>query len=427
MGCEQEGLVIAIIGRFLVTAVLATAVCVVARAADDPAAKALATKIKTELRAVENAGDPATVANRLAAAEEMLIELRATSPNHSELAVIETRFRRSAGRPAGATAKAAPAAPAAVDAEAKQQTIRDWTAMVALYKDFDSRLRPVIPHGESVIYDPANIEPVIATITKLRAETPVLREKLKEFAAKYGDNTDAIDRKLFELTPDNPKKSRLDPENQRPDGSAGQAYENLLSRMTDLQNAPPQAARIELNNAITGIDTIRTFVLDTERDRQWAEVEKRIAVAARLNPDDGEIRAWQTKIGQIRKETAADAQKAVSSTKMSPHLKDFSGPGSPDSLAKATIAYFNKAYPKEKALVATVAGDWVVTKRNILGEPIQWGLPVHVASEQGSDKSVVRVFRMTVLANEGRDPKKEPPFVDHWTGDSYRMLRANLP
>jgi hypothetical protein len=34
---------------------------------------------------------------------------------------------------------------------------------------------------------------------------------------------------------------------------------------------------------------------------------------------------------------------------------------------------------------------------------------------------------MTVLAEESRDAKKAPPFVDHWTGDSYRMRAAHLP
>jgi hypothetical protein len=34
---------------------------------------------------------------------------------------------------------------------------------------------------------------------------------------------------------------------------------------------------------------------------------------------------------------------------------------------------------------------------------------------------------MTVLASEGNNPPKAPPFVDHWTGDSYQMLIANVP
>lgn len=415
------------VGGWWMAAVVAGAVALAAQAADDPAAKALAGKIKTELRAFENAGDTATVADRLIAAERMILELRAASPGYSELTSIESRFRRCAGRPAGAAPKAEPTAPPPVSAEAKQEAIRDWTAMVALYKGFDGRLRPIIPHGESVVYDAANIEPTVAAIAALRAETPAIREKLKAFAAKYGADTDAIDRKLFDLTPDNPHKSRLDPENQRPDGSAGRAYEDLLTRMADLQNAPAYAARIELNNAISGIDTIRSFILDTERDKRLAEVEQRIAAAARLNPDDPDIRQWQARIVGIRKETAADIEKALDGARMPPHAKGFAGPGSPDGLARAAVEYFGKTYPKEKALTATVAGDWVVTKRNILDEPIQWGLPVYVASEQGPDKAVVRVFRMTVLAQEGRDPKKAPPFVDHWTGDSFRMRRANLP
>jgi len=84
-------------------------------------------------------------------------------------------------------------------------------------------------------------------------------------------------------------------------------------------------------------------------------------------------------------------------------------------------------YPKEKAISASVAGDWVSAKKNLLGQTIQWGLSVFIASIQNNSKDVCRVFKMTVLASEGNNPPKTPPVKDHWTGDSYEMLIANVP
>jgi len=76
-------------------------------------------------------------------------------------------------------------------------------------------------------------------------------------------------------------------------------------------------------------------------------------------------------------------------------------------------------------LKVSVAGNWFAAKHNIFGEPIQWGLPVHCASQQG-EQGVCRVFKSTVLTGIGLKVAKAPPFKDHWTGDSYRMLIANL-
>ncbi len=81
----------------------------------------------------------------------------------------------------------------------------------------------------------------------------------------------------------------------------------------------------------------------------------------------------------------------------------------------------------KQALAARIYGNWVTTKRDLIGQTIQWGLPVYVASAPKGSTEIVRVFRMTVLGAEGSGATKTPPFIDHWTGDSYRMRAKNLP
>ena len=65
------------------------------------------------------------------------------------------------------------------------------------------------------------------------------------------------------------------------------------------------------------------------------------------------------------------------------------------------------------------------SKQNIFGQPIQWALPIYCASQQ-SEAGVCRVFKSSVLTATGLGIAKAPPFTDHWTGDSFRILVSNL-
>ena len=255
-----------------------------------------------------------------------------------------------------------------------------------------------------------------------RADVPEARKRLEAFGAKYGRDTDTIDRKLFELTPENSRKSRLDPENQRPDCSAGQDYRDL-ERMLKMVNEGPvsQAAgilkqvQLELNN------TAR------KSESQLARHAEQLAAAHRLDPNNAAVTEQLAAIEKSRAGIKAAAAEQLKTAKFPPNSGSFAGPGSVGTLTAAAIRYFNEVYPKEKAIAASVAGNWVSTKKNILGQTIQWGLPVYIASIQNNSKEICRVFKMTVLAAEGNNPPKAPPFVDHWTGDSYQMLIANVP
>jgi hypothetical protein len=126
-----------------------------------------------------------------------------------------------------------------------------------------------------------------------------------------------------------------------------------------------------------------------------------------------------------RKKSQADVQKALESARFPANVSSFAGPGKIPELAADVKTYFAGAYPKEKVLAVSVSGGWVTTKHNILGQPIQWGLPVFCASQQ-NEPGICRVFKMTVLTGVGVDIAKAPPFTDHWTGDSYRMMIVNL-
>jgi hypothetical protein len=79
-----------------------------------------------------------------------------------------------------------------------------------------------------------------------------------------------------------------------------------------------------------------------------------------------------------------------------------------------------------KVLAVAVTGPWRVFKKNLLGEPIQYNLPILCAVEYKSDKdlNVVRVYDSTLLTEEFKGVKMAPPFLGATVGNSY-YIRAS--
>jgi hypothetical protein len=233
-----------------------------------------------------------------------------------------------------------------------------------------------------------------------------------------------MDRKIIALTPKDPKKGMYDEENKRPDELPSLAYKALADRLSWVQASPAREAKQIMRSVmetIAGAD----FFQDTLRDSKYAEAEAELARAKRFNPKDAEIAQALASVQAGRKKSNADVKNALESARFPANATGFAGPGTIPSLAAAVKTYYAGAYPKEKLLAVSVSGAWVVTKLDILDQPIQWGLPVFCASAQ-DEPGVCRVFKMTVLTGIGAGIAKAPPFTDHWTGDSYRMLTANV-
>jgi hypothetical protein len=421
--------------------------------ADSPELRALARQVNAAFRALDNLSiqdDLPAVEAKVQEADALIEKVRALNPNYAEIQVWQNKSRGwkkqiQMARPAadaptgdadappadgGAPAKVAPAAggspaPAAPASgtPGKAEVKADWQAFLDYCKDFQKKYDAIFNVNGQVMYQPDTLDAVLAKLEQLRrADVPEARRRLEAFGGKYGRDTDTIDRRLFELTPENTRKSRLDPENQRPDGSAGQCYRELERMLKLIAQGPvDQAAGI--------LAAVRNELQNTsgKTDSVYARLETQLRAAQRLDPNNAAIGSELAAFGKQRAGLQAAAAERLKTAKFPAHAGNFAGPGDPKALTAAAIRYFNEVYPKEKAIAASVAGNWVSTKKNLLGQTIQWGLPVYVASIQNNSKEICRVFKMTVLAAEGNSPPKAPPFVDHWTGDSYQMLIANVP
>jgi len=406
--------------------------------------RTLAREAAAAIRAVENMHDSAAAAAKLKEIRAKLDQIRAADPNFAELRILESKYKRLTGLfgapPAAPSAPAAKTgAPAAAvggtgagsaPAAGKEEALKDWEAIVALKEDFVPRLGEVIPtYVKNIIYDGEHADEALARIAALQKEAPAVKAKVVAFSAKYGRTADEIDSKIYGLTPKDASISLYDPKNQRPDESPGQAWQKLTDGLTNLEEAPKIEAKNILTRVLQNLDLIESFIMDTERDKRYAAVEEKLLMAARFSPQDAEVREWQSKIKAMRLKSKADIEKALDAARFPAAFSGFAGPGSAADLAASALRYFTQEggwEPNETVVKVVVAGNWVVAATNIFGEPIQWGLPIWAAAYRNDSRDIARVFRLTILTQEGLGVAKRPPWTGVWTGDSFRMRTANV-
>jgi hypothetical protein len=388
--------------------------------------KPLATKAKAALRAAENTNDQAVLRAKLEEAKALIDQIKAADPAYSELGVIENKYRYLGGGLKASQEQAAKVqADASIDWAKVKQVVADWAALEKMNRDLYQKTVRFFPNDQNISYTKEQTGEVLALVADVaRNDQPRILAYLKKFTATYGEPGDATDRKIIALSPKDPKQGLYDEANQRPSELPSRCHQQLIDRLTWVRENPRLEAK-RIMNTVAQYVADMDFTMDTERDKRFAEYQAELDRALRFSPGDPEIAKCLVGLKANRSKSQADAKKAMDAARFPANASGFAGPGKVPDLAAATKTYFASAYPKEKLLAVSVAGGWLATKHNILGEPIQWGLPVYCASQQ-SEKDVCRVFKMTVLTGIGLGIAKAPPFTDHWTGDSYRMLVGNL-
>ena len=175
------------------------------------------------------------------------------------------------------------------------------------------------------------------------------------------------------------------------------------------------------------------FVLEGVKDaRAW------LKLAERYDAGNPKVKQAVSEFDARAQKCMADFNAKVDNRKWPAHAAN--APGNAKSLAKAALDYFKndvgwgkrdqnpRAKDKEPRIpvAVSVRGPWSVQKKNILGEPIMWGLPVFLAVELESEKpmKVMRVFNLTLRTQEAKGVKKAPPFFSATVGDSW-YIRPN--
>ena len=79
-----------------------------------------------------------------------------------------------------------------------------------------------------------------------------------------------------------------------------------------------------------------------------------------------------------------------------------------------------------RILGVAIKGEWTVQERNLLGQPVMYGVPAWVAVQVDGEKkdNLARVYNVTLRTAESANAKPEPPFVEITVGDSW-YIRPN--
>jgi hypothetical protein len=382
--------------------------------------KALAKEVNADIRKVENMSDKAGAKAAVAEIHNKIEKIRSMDPNFFELRGLDTKYKRLVNIYGGAAAPApsSSASPAAQTPAGEDKATNDWTNIAVLHKSFAGRLKQVIPtYVANVIYSERNADDVIAQIAALRKEAPYVKGQLEAFAAKYGRDRNGIDDKMEQLR---------NPQNPRPSPPAGECFEELSNGLANLDEAPKQEAKKILTSAIRSLDNIEGFTADTERDNRYGQADAKLQLALKFNPADQEVKDWSVKIRTLRVKSKADMEKSMDDARFPAAFAGFTGPGNAAELAASCVKYFNESDPSQTTVKVHVAGNWVVAKKNIFGEPVQWGLPIWAVGYHNNEKEISRVFKMTMITGEGLGVAKSPPWTGAWVGDSFRMRTKNI-
>ncbi len=368
--------------------------------------KALAKEVNADIRKVDNMTDKTEAKTKVAEIHTKIEKIRLLDPNFFELRALDSKYKRlvntfGGGRVPSSTPSAATASPATRAPAGPDNATNDWTNIAALHKSFIGRLGQIIPtYVKNIIYTESNVDQVLAQITALRSEAPSVKAQVEAFAKKYGRDRNGIDDKMEQLR---------NPQNSRPSPPAGECFEDLSNGLTNLEEAPKLEAKKILAATVQNLDRIEDFAADTERDKRYAQADSKLKLGLKFNPADQEIKDWIVKIAAMRRKSKADIEATMDSAQFPAAFTGFTGPGNAAELPTVCLKYFNETDPSQTTVKVHIAGNWVVAKKNIFGEPIQWGLPIWAVGYHNNDRDISRVFKMTMITGEGLGVAKSPP------------------
>ena len=309
-------------------------------------------------------------------------------------------------------------------APTSEEAVKDWKNINAAY---DSVSGIVDSYNSPCIYN--DFENNLVAIQEVEKDKlPKIKSLLDSFGKKYGTTAGAIDNNMRNLI--------KDAKAQNPDlRSSGYLYETLKKFADNITAIRENTGKQILKEAESTLDKM-SFFTESIRAKKYAEVKKQLELALKYDPNSKEIKEKLDGIDKEAKAAQEQIEKGRDEAKWPEPFKNFAGPGNQKKLAAIALEYFKndegwgarKENP-EHCIAVAIRGNWGSSKKNILGQTIQWYLPVYLAiyRDKDKDKSIARVFELSMLTKEEANVEKEPPFVGITVGDNWVMRRKNLP
>lgn len=308
----------------------------------------------------------------------------------------------------------------ALAAEQAQQIEAD---VLKMKEEFD-HLNPILGAATGTVIYYNDLESAKDLLNKLKSfetnDRTKLTSMLESFSGKYGSSQAEIDAKAAALGYIGEYYS------------AGYHYLELSKGLVNIRATGPAMAEDLARKAkkmIDGSGKSHDFykLEQYEEARQYLELAEQFDGNNSLVRDlsatiDQDIAAGMKEFGkkidaQAWPKQASNAPKnAYDLNKMATEWFE----GSPDWGSRPENAY--------KILGVVITGPWSIQKKNLLDEPVMYGLPVAVAVQKESDKKtdIARVFSLTLRTVEMRGVKMEPPFDHATVGNSFYIRPGAL-
>ena len=174
-------------------------------------------------------------------------------------------------------------------------------------------------------------------------------------------------------------------------------------------------------------DRTQKGISDLARPKQYKTIKAWGELAAQFDRDNSRVKEFNSGLDSWIKEDMKALNAKIDKATW-PGKAD-NAPDNAGKLSKIAVEFLQKEENKRaeknievgKVLAVAVTGPWRVFKKNLLGEPIQYNLPILCAVEYKSDKDLnaVRVYDSTLLTEEYKGVKMAPPFMGATVGNSY--------
>lgn len=310
-------------------------------------------------------------------------------------------------------------------ASSEAEALKDWNALQSSIEALNTQMDGVVPQYAPNIIG-SDSDAMLARLAEYDKNLKrTLTAQLEQFVKKYGD-TSAMDNKLSSMIAIDWRSGK------HPTTQASQLYATLEKYMENIEQARQNKSEELMREAEelqSSIQRWSSWVTDENFDK----LESLLKAALGFNPGNETAKKWLAGLGKERREAKAAVEKKINEAKWPGHSANFSGPGNPDELAKSALEWLQKdekeAGRRDRTFAVAVRGDWVSAKKNLLGQTVQWGLPIWAACyfEEEQAQGICRVFALTILTQAGGpDIKQAPPWTYTWVGDNYTMRIKNV-
>ncbi len=299
-------------------------------------------------------------------------------------------------------------------AASSKEVNEDVKALLAEYK----RVEPLFEKATGYVMHYNDLQPVRELLIQIenfeKNDLNRINENMETFAGKYGSTREDIDNKAEAM-------------GYAGQGRASFTYTALSEGIANIQKTRSVMADDLIRRASDMKNQATRGIGDFARLKQHKRIQTWAGLAAEFDQDNPRVKDFNSSLDSWIKEDIIALNAKIDKVSFPGHGEN--APQDADKLSNIAVEFLQKEEDKRakknmevgKVLKVVVTGQWRIFKKNLLGEPVQYNLPILTAVEYESDKDLnaVRVYDSTLLTEEYKGVKMAPPFLGATVGNSY--------